>query len=514
NGTETCNEATDSCDAGTPPACADGLFCNGAEACNEATDSCDAGTAPSCGDGVGCTVDSCNEGTDSCDNVATNSLCDNGDFCDGAETCDAVNDCQTGSDPCPGQSCDEGADSCTNLANNNNCIDGLWCNGDETCDAVNDCQAGSDPCPGQSCDEGDDQCVACIVDADCSDGAFCNGAETCNAGVCQGGTPVVCDDGAFCNGTESCNEGTDSCDAGTPPACDDGQFCNGAESCNEAADSCDAGTPPCTGGEVCDEGTDSCNVPGGDPVIWMSFRSNTAVPGVGTVADEDVVSYDEGSGTWALEFDGSDVGLGSLEISGLGILPSGDLLLSFTAAGTVGGLSVDDSDVVQFTPTSLGATTAGTFSLYFDGSDVSLTSNGEDVDGIAFHADGRLIVSTTGGFSGTGASGADEDLFLFTGTLGSSTSGSFVRHFDGSDVGLGGNSAEDVDAATFTAGGELLLSTVGSFAVTGLSGADEDVARFTGSFGSSTSGTFSMRQDLTALGIISNEDIGSMHVVE
>ncbi len=294
----------------------------------------------------------------------------------------------------------------------------------------------------------------------------------------------------------------------TDPDCDDGLFCNGAESCVGGA--CQAGSDPCPG-QSCDEGGDICV--DADPVLWMSFRSNTAVPGVGTVADEDIVSYDEATGTWALEFDGSDVGLGGLEISGLAVLPAGDLLLSFTAAGTVGGLSVDDSDIVQFTPTSLGTATAGTFSLYFDGSDVGLTSNSEDVDAIALAADGRLIVSTTGGFSGTGASGSDEDLFLFTGTLGSSTSGSFAQHFDGSDVGLGGNSALDIDAVEPTATGELLFSTVGDFAITGASGSDEDVVEFSGTFGSSTSGTFTLRLDLSTLGIATGEDIGSLALV-
>ena len=276
-------------------------------------------------------------------------------------------------------------------------------------------------------------------------------------------------------------------------------------SCSDGVDNdcdglTDANDPDCQGGS--------------NSVIWMSFRSDTVVPGVGTVKDEDIVSYDEGSGTWALEFDGSDVGLSSFEIDGLAILPSGDLLLSFRQAGTVGGVSTDDSDVVQFTPTSLGSTTAGTFSLYFDGSDVGLSSNGEDIDSLTLDAGGSLIVSTQGNFSGTGASGADEDLFIFTGTLGSSTSGSFALYFDGSDVALNNSGGEDVDATTLTAGGNLLFSTVGDFAVSGLNGADEDIAEFAGTYGSSTSDTFSMRQDLSALGIATGEDIGSLHVVE
>ncbi len=451
----------------TPPCtvdadCDDTLFCNGTESCNAGT--CQPGTPVACDDGVACTVDACDEGTDACGATPIDALCDNGTFCDGAETCDPINDCQAGSAvdcddgvACTVDACNEGTDSCDNLPDSSPCQNGVFCDGAEICDPLLGCQAGGDPCPGETCDEAGDVCIECFTDGDCDDGAFCNGTETCVAGTCE------------------------------------------------------AGSDPCPG-QSCDEGGDICV--DADPVLWMSFRSNTTVPGVGTVADEDIVSYDEGTGTWALEFDGSDVGLGGLEISGLAVLPSGDLLLSFTAAGTVGGLSVDDSDIVQFTPTSLGTTTAGTFSLYFDGSDVAMTSNSEDVDGIALAADGRLIVSTTGSFSGSGASGADEDLFLFTGTLGAATSGSFAQHFDGSDVGLGGNSAEDVDAAALTETGELLFSTIGDFAVTGASGADEDVVEFSGTFGASTSGSFVMRLDLSTLGIATGEDIGSLHILE
>ncbi len=476
NGAETCNTGTGQCEGGTPPACDDGDFCNGTESCNETTDTCDAGTPPACDDGLYCNgTESCNETTDSCD-AGTPVACDDGLFCNGTDSCNEATD-----------SCDIGAPPA--------CDDGLYCNGTE------------------SCNEGTDSCDAGTPVA-CDDGLYCNGTDTCNEATdsCDPGTAPDCNDGVSCT-DDACNEGTDSCDnvANNALCPDDGAFCNGTEFCDPTLD-CQSTGDPCSGGETCNETADICEG-GGAPVLWMSFRSNTAVPGVGTVADDDIVSYDEGTGTWAKEFDGSDVGLSGLEISALGILPGGDLIMSFTAAGTVGGLSVDDSDIVRFTGT-LGPNTSGTFSLYFDGSDVALTSNGEDVDSIAFTAGGDLIISTTGGFSGTGASGADEDLFIFTGTLGASTSGSFTRLFDGSDVGLGGNGAEDVDAATLTGGGELLFSTVGNFSVTGLTGADEDVVEFTGTFGNTTSGSFSMRQDLSTLGIAAGEDIGSMHIVE
>ncbi len=42
----------------------------------------------------------------------------------------------------------------------------------------------------------------------------------------------------------------------------------------------------------------------------------------------------------------------------------------------------------------------------------------------------------------------------------------------------------------------------------------EDVAQFTGSFGSSTSGSFTARLDLSALGISDTEDVGSLQIIE
>jgi len=252
--------------------------------------------------------------------------------------------------------------------------------------------------------------------------------------------------------------------------------------------------------------------PVGGPVIYMSFTTNTAVPGVGTVRDDDIVSYDPATGTWEWIFDGSDVGIGSTDINALSVLANGTIVMSFNAAFTVPGVgSVDDSDLVLFTPTSLGSSTAGTFSLYFDGSDVGLTANGEDIDGVEVLDDGSLLISTLGSVSGNGASGRDEDVLLFTPTtLGSNTSGSFSLIFDGSDVGLASSSSEDLNAISLDFDGTLLFSTVGSYSASGGAGADEDISRFTGSFGSTTSGSISLELDLSALGISTREDVDGL----
>ena len=250
--------------------------------------------------------------------------------------------------------------------------------------------------------------------------------------------------------------------------------------------------------------------------VYLSFRNRTLVPGVGMVADEDVVVYDLQSGAWSLLLDGSDVGLAGLKISGLAVLPDDSLLLSFTEPGALPGVSdgpIDDSDIVRFFPAALGANSAGTFERYLDGSDVGLTRNSEDIDAIAIAGDGRLVISTVGRFTGTGATGADEDLMVFTGTFGADTAGSFELFFDGSDFGLGGNNATDVDGAAFRANDTLLLSIVRDTTVGGLSVGDEDLLEVRlDAADDSASGEVSVFLDLSTVGIDFNEDVGAVFI--
>ena len=190
-----------------------------------------------------------------------------------------------------------------------------------------------------------------------------------------------------------------------------------------------------------------------------------------------------------LLFDGSRVGLDgdSEDVDALAILPDGRLVISTTGRATVPGMTAEDEDLLLFTPAAgaLGYSTAGTWSLLLDGSDVGLTTSSEDVDAVAILPDGRLLISTTGDARVTGAdkrtiSGRGEDLLVFTPAadgLGPATRGSWAMYFDGSAAGLAG-SGEKVDAADVQfddAGAGLLhLSTGGSFQVNGQLGQDED----------------------------------------
>jgi hypothetical protein len=242
--------------------------------------------------------------------------------------------------------------------------------------------------------------------------------------------------------------------------------------------------------------------PSSGAVIYLSSSTNGNSGGV-AYNDEDIVAYNTATGTWSMYFDGSDVGIGG-DINAFALMSDGTILLSIDAAASVGSLgTVDDSDIIRFTPTSLGTNTAGSFSWYFDGSDVGLSTNDEDIDAIDFAPDGRLLISTIGSFSVSGASGNDEDLVAFSPTaLGSTTSGTWSLYFDGSDVGLNSSSSEDITGAWVDpANNQIYLTTLGSFSVTGASGDGADIFICTpSSLGSTTSCTFSMYWDGSAFG--------------
>ena len=249
--------------------------------------------------------------------------------------------------------------------------------------------------------------------------------------------------------------------------------------------------------------------PGGS-TLYLSFYFGQSLDGV-SVSDEDIVAFD-GDG-FSLYFDGSDVGLGGFTVDAFAFLSPDEILLSFSTAGTVPGISgtVDDSDVVRFSATSLGEDTVGAFSLYFDGSDVGLTQSTEDVDALELLPDGRLLMSTTSAFAVPGLSGGETDVIAFTPTsLGDETAGSWSMYLEGADIGLADTVDEDVNALVVDGSGDISLSVARAFAVSGLEGLDEDVftchSPTTGS--DSACATFSLLFDGSPYGLTPNDIFG------
>jgi hypothetical protein len=212
--------------------------------------------------------------------------------------------------------------------------------------------------------------------------------------------------------------------------------------------------------------------------------------------DEDILLYNGLTNGWELLFDGSDVGVSNADLDAFDLLADGSILMSFDKPIRFPELGiVDDADLVQFNPIQLGNNTIGTFARFFDGSAVELTTGSEDIDAIAYMADGSLLISTYGTARVGALRAQDEDLLRFIPTtLGATTAGSWELYFDGSAVALNAGS-EDIGAATLDWAGDLYLVTKGRFSaasLTAIQGDDDDLfgCRVSATGETSTSCTF------------------------
>ncbi|HEY1408984.1 MAG TPA: hypothetical protein VF434_08585, partial [Promineifilum sp.] len=99
------------------------------------------------------------------------------------------------------------------------------------------------------------------------------------------------------------------------------------------------------------------------------------------------------AGEWEMYFDGSDVGLSTTSIKAFEIMDDGSVLITVAGPTTIGELGqVTTTDIVRFVPTSTGETTAGSYVWYFQGIDVSLSPDSESIDAISIDPDGKLIL--------------------------------------------------------------------------------------------------------------------------
>ena len=96
--------------------------------------------------------------------------------------------------------------------------------------------------------------------------------------------------------------------------------------------------------------------------LYFSVGTVQTLSGV-PVTTHDVVAFD--GTTFSVLLDGEDVGLDSSSenIDALAVLPNGHVLLSTTGSFSVPGLSGKDEDVFEFTPSLLGATSSGAWSM-------------------------------------------------------------------------------------------------------------------------------------------------------
>ncbi len=241
---------------------------------------------------------------------------------------------------------------------------------------------------------------------------------------------------------------------------------------------------------------DVCGGGGGGPDNLSVDLSAKAAGNAGGVAfaPADIIHYDGVANTWSMVFDASDVGI-TKNVTAFYRQDTGGAFDTFYfalgAKQNVPGVgTVMPNDVIRFTPTALGNTTAGSFALYFDGSDVGLTASAERIDALGMDGN-RLLVSTSGTAKvprsgGGNLSAADEDVIAFTPTsTGANTLGAWAMYFDGSTVA--GLAAEDV--AGFwddPAGGNLVISVLNTFQLGSVTGDSDDLIGLTPAGGSYT----------------------------
>lgn len=204
--------------------------------------------------------------------------------------------------------------------------------------------------------------------------------------------------------------------------------------------------------------------PVGGALILVSSSENGEISGI-AYRDEDILAYNTVSSGWQMLFDGSDVAIRN-DVNGFAFLQDGTLAMAFKHPTFVPGVGqVHNSDIVRFIPTQWGENTNGRFEMLFDGSDVELAEQGEDIDGIHVLADGRLLISTRGtariGQRPFQLRARDQDILAFTPTkLGHDTAGSWALYLEGESLGWVDD--EDVQAIWIdSSNNELYLSTDG-----------------------------------------------------
>ena len=114
--------------------------------------------------------------------------------------------------------------------------------------------------------------------------------------------------------------------------------------------------------------------------------------------DEDIiVKTDSG---YQMYFDGSQVGIGGVDLNAFDIIDEQSILLSFSTPTSISingvQTEVDDSDIVKFTGSQFGRTTEGEFELFLDGSEFGLENDIHDIDGLQLLEDGSLLISLLG----------------------------------------------------------------------------------------------------------------------
>ena len=243
--------------------------------------------------------------------------------------------------------------------------------------------------------------------------------------------------------------------------------------------------------------------------FFVSFNTAVTLPGLGTVADEDVVYYD--NGVWEPWYDGSANGVGgTVDLAATSVMGS---TLYFSTNNTsvppgAGGTG-DPADLYRWNGGS-------SYTRVFDASTVGLPG-GTNVDAAIFVDATHIYLSFSNATTTVPGIGAvqDEDVVYYN-------SGAWSVYFDGTALGLGTSANLDLDAIAFEASASppppppppaaplFAFSTAGNTNPPGAGGGAPDDADLYGWSGS----VFTRLFDASAQGLPSAANVDALDYVD
>ena len=224
--------------------------------------------------------------------------------------------------------------------------------------------------------------------------------------------------------------------------------------------------------------------PPGAANIILSTETDATLGGL-NFSDIDLVEYDTDTDTASLYFDGSLTTL-DRDIDAVHVLANDHIVLSPKGDATLGGLSFEDGDLVDYDPAT------DTSILIFDGSAL-FTDPSENIISVHVLDNGHIVLSTDSPAILGGLSFDDIDLVEYD--LGTDTAALFLN---GSLTSLNA----DIDAVYVLANGHIVLSTKDASTLGGLSFADGDLVDYDPATDTSVlyfdEGLFSGDEDITS----------------
>ena len=220
--------------------------------------------------------------------------------------------------------------------------------------------------------------------------------------------------------------------------------------------------------------------------LYFSTLGNSNPQGVGGTADDADIYLWNGT-AYSRVVDATTIGIpASANVDGFDRVDATHFYVSFSGATTITGLgTIQDEDIAYYS--------AGTWSLFFDGSVQGLASNSFDLDAISI-VGGSLYFSTDNGNVPPGAGGTGDDADIYRWNGGSS----YTRVVDASASPYLLPSGANVDGLVWVDTTHFYLSFAADISVTGLGTVqDEDVVYY-------NNGTWIVYFDGTAHGLTSN----------